>query len=68
MALEDYLTVREAAEVVGCTTGRICQLLQDGTIAGVKFNGRAWAVVKKSAQEYARRSVNVGRPRVHATN
>ena len=68
MALGNYLTVIEAAAIVGCTRGRIYQLLEGGNLEGVKFHGRAWAVLKKSAEDYAKRPIGAGRPRSHATS
>lgn len=59
-----FCSVADAAELVGCTVGRIRQLLIDGEIIGMKLNERAWAVDRKSAAKYAKKEFNVGRPRL----
>ena len=66
VALENFLTVTEAADVIGCTTGRVRQLLLAGSIIGKKFTKRSWAVDRDSARRYAARKKTTGRPRVHA--
>jgi len=45
------LSVTEAAEVSGFTTGWIRQLLIRGELKGVKI-GRDWRVTKSALQEY----------------
>ena len=62
----DYLTPAEAAEIIGCTVGRIHQLLKSKEVAGKKFSERAWAVNRKSAEAYAKQPKTVGRPRKFA--
>lgn len=67
MALNgDYLTVAEAARLIGCTDGRVHQLLKSKQIRGKKFSERAWAVSRKSAESYAAQPQTVGRPRKYA--
>jgi excisionase family DNA binding protein len=59
----EYLTVQQAAEVIGCTGGRVRQMLLAGELQGVKFNARAWMIPKKSAAKMARTPRPVGRPK-----
>jgi hypothetical protein len=59
-----FCSVSDAAGIVGCTVGRIRQLLIDGEIEGQKLNERAWAVDRRSAEKYAKKTFNVGRPRL----
>lgn len=59
-----FCSVADAAQIVGCTVGRIRQLLIEGEIVGMKLNERAWAVDRKSAEKYAKREIGVGRPRL----
>jgi hypothetical protein len=59
-----FCSVADAAEIIGCTVGRVRQLLIDGVIAGQKLNERAWAVERKSAEKYAQTEQTVGRPRL----
>lgn len=59
-----FCSVSDAAAIIGCTVGRVRQLLIDGEIVGMKLNERAWAVDRKSAEKYAKREISVGRPRL----
>jgi hypothetical protein len=61
-----YISVKDAADILGCTEGRVRQLLDAEVIAGTKLHERAWAVERKSVEAYARREITVGRPRVSA--
>jgi excisionase family DNA binding protein len=63
---KSFLSVREAAEIIGCTEGRVRQLLIDKEIDGEKLNERAWAVERKSVDKFAAEPQVVGRPRKHA--
>jgi hypothetical protein len=60
------VSVSEAAEVIGCTEGRVRKLLIDGVLKGTKLNERAWAVDLSSAEKYARTPQKLGRPRIGA--
>lgn len=61
-----YISVADAAAILGCTEGRVRQLLDAETIAGEKLHERAWAVERKSVEAYSKREITVGRPRVSA--
>lgn len=61
-----FVSVAEAAAIIGCTAAHVRRLLIDGTLAGQKLNERAWAVEKKSAERYARTPQTFGRPRISA--
>lgn len=61
-----FLSVDEAARLLGCTTGRIRQMLRSGELKGEKLNERAWAVSKDSAQKAAEKTHSRGRPRIGA--
>lgn len=62
----DFLTPAEAADIIGCTVGRVHQLLKSKQLAGKKFSERAWAVNRKSAEAYAKLPQTTGRPRKFA--
>lgn len=64
MAVKNLLSVEEAANVIGCTEGRVRQLLRSGELKGVKLNERAWAVYAEAAEKMADNPATVGRPRV----
>lgn len=63
-----FLTVKQAAEVIGCTTGRVRQLLDAGVLHGEQPNGEGtfWLVDKKAVAKYARTPAETGRPRKSA--
>ena len=44
--LKDLMTVKQAAEKRGVTTGRIRQMLRAGTLGGVKV-GDVWLIPRK---------------------
>jgi hypothetical protein len=58
-----YLSVAEAAEIAGLSDGRMRQLLINGIIEGIKLNARAWAVSRKSVEDFAKIPQHMGRPR-----
>jgi hypothetical protein len=47
---KEWLTVSEAAEAAGCTTGWIRWLLGTGELEGWKANERAWLVKADAAK------------------
>ena len=59
-----FVSVSDAAAKLGCTEGRVRQLLIDGTIIGMKLNERAWAVDRKSLDKFAKIPQTSGRPRL----
>lgn len=60
----NLISVETAASIIGCTVGRVRQLLQDGTeLKGTKLVKNAWVVDKKSAEKYAKKPQPCGRPR-----
>lgn len=63
MAIGNFLSVDEAAKLIGCTTARIRQLCESEELKAEKFNGRAWAIEASSARKYAKTTHKLGRPR-----
>jgi hypothetical protein len=63
MALENYVNVQEAAAIIGCTDGRVRQMLLDGKMIGVKANERAWMIDKTEAERIRDVEHGTGRPR-----
>lgn len=66
MDIERLLTVSQAAEVIGCTPGRVRQLILAGTLEATKLSPRIMLVQKKDAEKIARNPANVGRPRINS--
>lgn len=63
--LGKFLSVKEAADILGCTEGRVRQLALAGTIKSERFNGKALAIPLESLQKYAKTPIKTGRPRLN---
>jgi len=61
--ISNFLNVSEAAEVIGCTDGRVRQMLRSGEMQGVKANEKAWLVDREEAERIAKVRRGAGRPR-----
>ena len=61
-----WITTTEAADVLGCTTGRVRQLMLDGTLAtGRKLSTRMTVLDQREVVAYSRLKMATGRPRVN---
>lgn len=62
------VNVKQAAEIIGCTTGRVRQLLLAGELPGQKITDTSWAMEKDDVERYAadnpRGAGTSGRPRI----
>jgi len=58
-----FLSVPEAADLLGVTGSRVRQMLGDGTLLGEKLNERAWAVYRSSVEKAAKNQQDGGRGR-----
>ena len=58
----EKITARKAAEIIGCSEAHVRRLAGSGTISGEDFAG-VWAIVRESAEEYAKIPQKSGRPR-----
>jgi hypothetical protein len=63
---EPQISVAEAAAIIGCTEGRVRQLIDEKKLVGRKLHQLAWIIERESAEAYAGREITVGRPRVSA--
>jgi hypothetical protein len=59
-----FVSVNEAAGILGCTDGRIRQMLRGGTLPGLKLNQRAWALLRKDVERASKKHPQTGRPRI----
>lgn len=69
MALEiaDWISVNRAAEILGCTPGRVRQLLGENRLTGEKLDGTSiWMVSCESVENYGKQDLSPGRPRIGA--
>ncbi len=71
MAIKDtFCGISEAAEILGCTTGRVRQLLLDGTLTGEKvadLENSPWLIDRKKLAAFAKTRPTTGRPRISTT-
>lgn len=66
MAIDDLVSVDEAAKIIGCTDGRVRQMLIEGRLEGQKLNKRAWGIRRAEAERLRDMEYGTGRPRVDA--
>lgn len=52
--IDDYLTVSEAAELIGVTEGRVRQMRLAGMFPGAKQKGRPWYLPKDEVEAVAK--------------
>lgn len=62
--LDKYVTVKDAARIIGCTTGRVRQLIYADAIEAEQVGGHIWMVLRKAAEKMGGEPSRVGRPRV----
>ena len=58
-----WLSVPEAAEIMGCTESWVIRLVKAGQLEGFRLNGRAWAVLRSDAEKNAREYLKDGSTR-----
>ncbi len=63
MAIENYLTAAEAAELIGCTGNRVRQLIRAGAIQAKKIGHGMWLVPVNEAEKARDLPYKTGRPR-----
>jgi phage antirepressor YoqD-like protein len=62
------INVNQAAKILGCTTGRIRQLLLAEQLPGRKVTETSWILAKKDVERYAKNNPRtIGRKRVSET-
>lgn len=62
--LSDYLTTKQAAEVIGCTDRYVRRLREQGRFSDVlQFGPRSFLIHKKQVAKIANAPHKVGRPR-----
>jgi hypothetical protein len=62
---EVLISVNQAAQIIGCTTGRVRQLLLSKSLPGKKVTKTSWVLAKSDVTEYAKQNPRKpGRKRV----
>lgn len=63
----ELLNVKEAAKVIGCSVGRLHQLIREDGVKGVvRFGPRQIVIPRKAVEEIRDNPSSVGRPRKSA--
>lgn len=60
--LEKWITISQAADIVGCSTQRLRVLAKENKLRCEKV-GSVWLVERKNAEDMARNPPKTGRPR-----
>lgn len=63
MSFNDFFTTTEAAAFIGCSDGRVRQLIRDGEIDAEKAGPRMWLISKDEAEKIKKNPAKTGRPR-----
>jgi len=58
-----WLSIQEAAKLIGCTPSYVRLLARNNTIKSHKLNERAWLIDAIDAVKYATKPAGPGRPR-----
>ena len=67
LEIADWVSVSKAASILGCTTGRVRQLLGEKRLSGEKLDGtKIWMVSRESVEKYGEEELPPGRPRIGA--
>lgn len=61
--IDEYVTVADAAKIIGCTVGRVRQLIYAGKLTARKISANAWLVLRSTAAKVADNPSHTGRPR-----
>jgi excisionase family DNA binding protein len=64
MPVGTFVNVNEAATMLGCTVGRVRQMLRDGSLRGLKANAKAWLVPTTEIERMQEKPYSTGRPRI----
>lgn len=56
VAIGNWLSANEAADLLGLTTGRIRQLLIGKELHGKKLNEKAWVIDRREVERFARKT------------
>ena len=59
----NWLTVSEAATLIGCSAQRLRVLAAEEKIKAAKVGARVWLIDRKAAQHMAANPAKTGRPR-----
>lgn len=66
--LADYVSVSQAAVEIGCTPGRVRQLVYDDQINALRLTPRMMLVKRSDVAKVAKTPAKTGRPRSRAAS
>jgi excisionase family DNA binding protein len=68
MPLKKWLTVAEAAEIIGCSQQRVRFLAKQSEIKSEMLTGKCWLIDRVAAETMAKTPAKTGRPRKSQKN
>lgn len=60
---KNWMTVRQAAELIGCTRQHVCFLAKEGQLKKEYFDDRTIILARDSVESFAKQKQKTGRPR-----
>lgn len=58
-----YVSIAEAAAIIGCSASRVYQMIKERKIKARKLNGWSWCITRIAAKDYAEKTFTRGAPR-----
>ena len=64
MPVHDFVTVQEAADTIGITHSRVCQMIRAGELKAERLGDRIWLISCREVSRVKKSKRRGGRPRV----
>lgn len=68
MLQKNWVTVKEASKLIGCTVQHVRHLARNDRLESAKLNERAIVIYLPSVEKYCKTEKTVGRPRISEKN
>ena len=65
--ISEFLTAKQASEVIGCSDAHVRYMIANGELSGVKM-GHSWLIRRKDAEKKRDTEAPCGRPRKNSPN
>lgn len=63
MLQENWVTVKQAADIIGCRVQHVRLLARNNEIKASRIGEKLWVIERTSAEKYAKSKKKTGRPR-----
>lgn len=63
MLQENWVTVKQAADIIGCRVQHVRLLARNNEIKASRIGEKLWVIDRTSAEKYAKAKKKTGRPR-----